>query len=72
MQSRRTLPFSTWAEFLEMCGLEEYREQYETLFKSNAIELDQVPDFNNEVLKELKIKVSVSLALSVSSSHAST
>lgn len=55
--ARRTLPFSTWAEFMEMCGLEEYTEQYEALFRSNAIELDQVPDFNNDVLKELKIKM---------------
>ena len=46
---------------MEMCGLEEYAEQYETLFKTNAIELDQVPDFNNEVLKELKIKVRLCL-----------
>jgi len=51
------VPFASWAEFLALCGLQEYTETYETLFARHAIELDQVPDFNSDVLKELKIKM---------------
>jgi hypothetical protein len=50
--------FKTWTEFFVFCGLPlEVSINLEASFLQNKMGLDQIPDLNIEILKELGVKV---------------
>jgi len=47
--------FSSWKQFFEACGLKD-AETYAKLFEENEMELDQIPDLTDDILKDIIVK----------------